>query len=292
MISNTKGKITELGSNDNNILFTWDIIGKCNFNCSYCYSKELNKTNKIGEWKLVLSRLKTLKQPFNVELAGGEPTLHPELDKIINELHKNKMCKIIELDTNTTASPELYKKLFKISNKLNISCSYHHEFNSKFVKIYKQIMNDKTFIIFNLPLKLKDVEDALKILEPVKQDIFFNKLDTNKFFKADYDNDIFNKIKFENEEYFDCVIDGKKTTICEQDIFINNNANFKGWVCATKGYSISIDGIITSERDHQILPLSLSNWNFNRTIICPIERCKCGDGFKFKKYNPCAFINT
>jgi hypothetical protein len=174
---------------------------------------------------------------------------------------------------------------------MKLDWSYHHEYSRKhhFVEKYKEVKNPNTFIIFNLPLTINKVLEAQKYLSDVDDDVFLNKLDSNKYFTADYDMNIFSTLTFTNAEMYDCIIDGQKTQISEQDIFANNNANFSGFKCYTKAYSIDVEGVFRTERDFLILPLKLNNHNFNRSIICPVQRCICGDGFKFKKYKGVSF---
>ena len=58
------------------------IIDVCNYNCAYCYN-EKPRTNKVLDLNRLYAFLEYLqkrtKKNIDIELIGGEPTLHPNL---------------------------------------------------------------------------------------------------------------------------------------------------------------------------------------------------------------------
>ena len=108
-------------------------IGKlCNFDCRYCPSNVHNNSDpheSLDKFKtgldLVTPHMKKLKSVF---ITGGEPTLNPELPKMI-EYCKKLNYNVIEVNTNGTASFTKLTNLLSLGIKLNIS--FHQEFSNK-----------------------------------------------------------------------------------------------------------------------------------------------------------------
>ncbi len=73
----------------NNICTTL-FVGGCNFNCEYCYNKNLLKEREISFEKDILPKLIDRKDFINhIIISGGECTIYPELEKVVNILYEN-----------------------------------------------------------------------------------------------------------------------------------------------------------------------------------------------------------
>ena len=88
------------------------ITGACSLRCKHCYlgNKKLNQAQKLSvvEIESILDYFKVTSGHDKLYLIGGEPTMHPQLDKIIN-MGINKGYSIT-ISTNGLFE----KKLFKI----------------------------------------------------------------------------------------------------------------------------------------------------------------------------------
>ncbi len=132
------------------IIFT---IG-CNFRCSYCHNPELVIPEKYAS-KIPLAEIYSfLKIRQNkldaVSITGGEPTLHPDLPKVIREI--KEMGFLVKLDSNGS-KPEMLKKLIdkKLIDYLAMDVKAPLENYSKFVGCSVLINKLKTSI--NLIMK-------------------------------------------------------------------------------------------------------------------------------------------
>jgi MoaA/NifB/PqqE/SkfB family radical SAM enzyme len=122
--------------------FSWELTYYCQYRCTYCYAfEQLTKKpdpKLLKAYPIILKKLKLRSIPkFNIELLGGEPTTHPNIFEIIEELNKNEKCKSIELVTNIAKPVSFYKKFDDEKyNKLIISASYHNEYdkNDRYLK--------------------------------------------------------------------------------------------------------------------------------------------------------------
>ncbi|NLX27024.1 MAG: radical SAM protein [Lentisphaerae bacterium] len=65
-----------------------EITQQCNLSCKACYREKMSHTRSVGQ---VLADLETIEKNQDVQtvsLAGGEPTLHPDLVEIVDRVHQ------------------------------------------------------------------------------------------------------------------------------------------------------------------------------------------------------------
>lgn len=83
--------------------------GVCNFDCEFCYNKGLLKEKEINFEKEILPKLIERKEIVDhVIISGGECTIHPEFENIVNTLYENGFK--IGIHTNGYA-PEILDKI-------------------------------------------------------------------------------------------------------------------------------------------------------------------------------------
>lgn len=87
--------------------------GVCNFNCEFCYNKKLLYKNDLNFEKDIFPKLIERKDFINhVIISGGECTIHPDFEKILNKLYENKFK--IGIHTNGYAPETLNKVITKL----------------------------------------------------------------------------------------------------------------------------------------------------------------------------------
>src|ERR1700747_868928 len=64
------------------------VIRRCNLSCGYC--SEYDKTSEPVPVELLEARLRKLKElgRFGISLPGGEPTMHPDIARVISTSRK------------------------------------------------------------------------------------------------------------------------------------------------------------------------------------------------------------
>ena len=96
------------------------ITNLCNRRCPFCYLKDWITNDEKKAHHMSLKNLRTLirwlkrSKIYNVQLAGGEPMLHPNLLDFVNELVKNNIS-IYGILTNGLGETELYKEVADIT---------------------------------------------------------------------------------------------------------------------------------------------------------------------------------
>lgn len=83
--------------------------GVCNFDCEFCYNKGLLNEKDLDFEKNIFPKLLERKDFVDhIIISGGECTIHPEFEKIVNRLYENGFK--IGIHTNGYA-PEMLEKI-------------------------------------------------------------------------------------------------------------------------------------------------------------------------------------
>lgn len=112
------------------VMFT----GNCNFNCDYCYNKTLKEQENKKFEDEILPKLIERKDFINhIIISGGEPTVDPDFEKIIDILHKHGF--VIGVHTNGSNPDKIINNIDKIDyfgidiktsfNKYNVAAGTH-----------------------------------------------------------------------------------------------------------------------------------------------------------------------
>lgn len=280
------------------ITFNWHIIDICQLKCPYCCSVDFNKNTwqetKVEE--LVLRRLSTLTKPFQVDLTGGEPTLHPKLLMILDTLEKNPNCKIIDLHTNFKKKNEFYLNLdSKKYTKVNLVVSYHshafesNEFSDKIIDLNSKLKYLKLDTNINLTTDKQfwnHLKETINLLKSNGINTHTNTLNPTSAFNPNYDKDFNIFFKDELKEVFTNNFihkfsDGSIENINETNIRINN-ISYKGMLCNQKHFRIYLKGEIINSCTH-ITYNKMSLKDIGETIICPLSKCDTAFKYHYQK---------
>lgn len=136
-INLTMCDVISAGVLDYNIIdYSWSVTHRCQYECDYCYAwnyiHQDISLDYLTSWKSVVKKLSLNRSPtFNIELVGGEPTLHPELLDIVKQLTDIKKCNRVEIITNL-AKPSSYYSMFDElgTDKIQINASYHPKYHT------------------------------------------------------------------------------------------------------------------------------------------------------------------
>lgn len=300
------------GREDHDTIFLkWHINTQCQYRCDYCYfKKSLNKVEPTGNktaYVNVLKRvsLKTIPK-FNMDLLGGEPTLHDDIDIIIKSLCMNNKCNEINLHTNMVRSIEWYSKYDQQQfNKLKINGSYHPQYEKSrdmFVKtsvevnkfkhvsyvcninIYEKMWREIKAVIIDLldhgvPIGLQMLSSVSDVWNEEYTDEF---VDEFNIFLRDteqrYGVSLFRSqdVKFTDKDNNTTIIDDYNVRLKELDIFY-------GWSCKATFWDIQPDGSIRNGCTGE--PLLLNNKNISECVTCPLTTgCPCTDCYNFYKH--------
>jgi len=291
--------------------FKWHVNTRCQYRCDYCYfMKFLNKNEPIknkNAYVDVIKRLSLKSIPkFKIDLLGGEPTLHENINTIIKSLCTIDSCESVDIHTNMVREANWYKQLDKAEySKLSINGSYHPQYiksNHKFIKRCSSVSksNNIKFIcniniyedmwcqIKNVITGLLDegVLTGLQMLNDVGNNWHANysdnfKLEFNNFIdkiECEYKTSLFTKQKvtFVDDRGDTLVTDDYNTRLNQMDIFT-------GWSCRTVLWDIKPNGVISNGCTGELL--SINNKNIHSMVNCPVTTgCPCADCYIFEKH--------
>lgn len=104
-------------NNANHLL--WELEGRCNMNCLYCYDSRVRNGGAskecIAKW---ITYLKDSNYKY-IHITGGEPTLHPQLMDIVKALKHKKIC----ITTNLTNNINLFESCLKHNYLFSLAIS-------------------------------------------------------------------------------------------------------------------------------------------------------------------------
>lgn len=246
----------------------WTVLTFCNYKCDYCYARN----SKSIKWNQILTKEKIdecfyafeqSKHKIILNVLGGEPTLHPNIDYIIECAYN--CCKISRIAVITNNSRLI--KLPKTYNKLLVVCTYHPStvknentflknleyYTNLGIETRVSIMADDRFLEKTNQIydKLENTKAEIEISYIINNN---NKPEKNSLKKPNLKNYSFNGNLFSIDE-----------------IYKNNLNNFKGWKCKRGYLFINIDGKITG-----------NCFNYNKNIF--------KDKTFFKNFDP-PFLN-
>ena len=131
-----------------------DITNKCDLNCEYCYAKKIYK-KKWNKDNLIVENFKTILNLIDnnneVNILGGEPFLHPNINKILS-IYNEKKFKTKYIYTNFLQPNEFYERLLKDKDIL-LKISFHWikiKDKKKFIEKIMKLNLDHVIIHFIL----------------------------------------------------------------------------------------------------------------------------------------------
>ncbi len=263
----------------------WTLTDFCNFQCNYCpsvlHSGDFAQGRKPGfpsneDIEQFLDNLinKHLKgRKLYLVLSGGEPTLHPMYETIIERCAPHG---IICTNTNGSRSVEWWKNLSILPQQVTISL--HPEFSKmdKINEIARYVVEQKSELIFNLSCDPANWERTVEIYESLADDLKFycvpkvlNHLEStraNYEYTAEQDRWIKEKIAYYNENqhrrvniitganvrsswkqtwpiaYYDDGSESALPTLAQ--LTITKQHNYKGWNCEAgmDTFNVHFDG--------------------------------------------------
>lgn len=248
----------------------------CQYHCPYCYARydykdEWNRLMDDSIINAIYNGIKNNQEKFCISLLGGEPTLYPNLERVIRKFHDLDNVLKIELFTNSK------QKINYEYPKLWINASFHPTEEPTGKLILDNIKNyPKERVTISL-LMLKKYKKELqefylkcKELGITNYDVTY--ITSNKSGKTTFITDIIPEL--EHQKMY--IRDNKELTLL--DVFNGNNC-FKNWNCELNDIDISVTGEITIPCTNETYVLNTHEIQeyFKRlkyrTIKCKYDKC-------------------
>lgn len=210
----------------------WNLLRKCNCNCLGCTYHD-NTPVKLIDVDKVINFIKNnfdfTKSYKQITLFGGEPTLHPEFKKIIDELYKLNVYLI--LYTNLTADIDTYK--YCQDRKVHLTITYHHNAFKNVMDFVNKLMYLDASDISLIYVKHKGYENNYKLLKNMFGE------DKTTLIAIHRTSQFVDTPVLNINKTCDGKIDGKKANWA--DIVETDKNHFTGWKCVAGKNSFYIE---------------------------------------------------
>lgn len=280
----------------------WELVSHCQLNCTYCYYKPFKSETDYSSLKnIIIKKLSEIKEPFKINLVGGEPTLHPDFYDVIEKLNSLENLQSIALVTNLEEDVNFYSYLRSLTHKLRIVASYHPEypqtgFFEKSSELQHSFLMDIVFIVHNNPRFLSKMKsDALKMFHLLNDQAVINfiRIHDKRNGKEEYrpyddqvesffQEQLLKIKKRESTEMVDFLTNNgwEKTTKLE---FMRDGRNvWEGWLCNLHAFIIHEDGNVTRSCSREKKHILLTKFE-KKPLVCTYKICECDDYWSFEK---------
>lgn len=226
VIPTTEGKVLDI-----------DLGNVCNYACSFCHPN-LYAGNDWLNYNDLINLIKKFKAK-HIILSGGEPTMYPQIDKLLLEISD----KNIILVTNASNEVSWWEKNLKYINYPILG--YHVEYADlqSFVDICEYISQHNSNVKVNISMipyrfdecievanKLKEISKLTVVLKGLK-----NKSTQEFNYYTDEQLKILNCGNEETEDFFFspyCEYSDKgPSKVTPQELLFNRNNIYSGWAC-------------------------------------------------------------
>jgi organic radical activating enzyme len=277
--------------------FEWFLVDWCNYACSYCNAAEMmtekfSKETSPSKFKLVLQKLQRLDMNFEMDLFGGEPTLHPEFLYILEQLNAMSHCQLIEIKTNLSKPLHFLQEIVKF-NLVKLSASYHAEYyNQTFLDKCVALRNANFYVHINLSDNPEHWPQILEMIDyfdqhSVRYDL--NILQSTPGHTVRYEQiffDIFgNRLKniSDKQTYRIQFDNGTEQHLSAFDIFKNKMDRYHNYKCQARLYEITSNGDIVNSCTRKLMPLIIKQEHIAEPVSCPRMSCHADMMFNFYK---------
>lgn len=231
----------------------WLLGNQCTYKCSYCPSIFHDGSAKYQPTDVIQNVMKNLPK-CNITFTGGEPTFHPDFEKIVLEKPD-----IVDISVISNASRPL-AFWERIASKLRlVTLTYHMEYaiHDRFVSIaelvYKTHKKMGSINLIMLPNRWEEcvqvyerlIEKGFRVvLKPLVENFGVGATQTVK----EYTQDQLNWISLKNKSSYKLIsVIGQNNEVIYEttpaELISLNQVNFEGWTCYTNTQCLCIDMI-------------------------------------------------
>lgn len=284
------------------------IIDNCNYNCQYCYNK-MPRTFKSLNLDYLYTFISQMSENnlsgkrIGIGLIGGEPSLHPDILKFVNNIYNLDNKIFIEFFTNFSYPIDFYIQL--LEKNVSVVASWHsinsdmnnYSFIEKIKSIpFKYYTNNQMVIrimmgnndweyaknaFFELREKYNDYIEISLLTDKSGPMMEYSKEQLREF------QELKSTTPYNKELFILEYEDGSIQKFSMQDLFLNPQLNFKFWKCEAglNNLYIHVDGNIyncQSYYETNLKPIYNLNdckgeykKNMFKDCICKSQYCSC-----------------
>jgi MoaA/NifB/PqqE/SkfB family radical SAM enzyme len=297
-------KVTSRWPHQDSVKVEWNLGKRCNYDCSYCPASihdNISPHTDIEILKSTVDKLVTLGKPIRLSFTGGEPTVHPNFEELVNYC-KHVGVSWISVTTNGTRKPEWYAN--QRVDQYVFSIHFEHEFK-RAIHTATGLKNTSKSLVVQLMAHhdyMTDVRDAAGYLDVIKVPYTVRRIRW-----TEGDHDLFDDMRYHPDD-FKWLIEQEATVKTNtvvwlndkhaqlhyhaNDIIKNHQNKFKGWSCNAGIESLMINWDGDVHRATCRVGGSLGNIYTDtftlpsEPIVCTREWCTCAADIPLTKLAP------
>lgn len=163
------------------LMVTWDILRRCNLDCTYCESTRHDNHSKLPKLKELIHTFDFVKQYAdlynskrveqtitNIDFTGGEPTINPDFWPLLDVI-KNTGGFRLSLTTNGTWGPKFTQRILDHFDHATISWHAEDRLNERTIENILSLHSSGFSIQVNVMLHSDYFDTAITICDMLKQ---------------------------------------------------------------------------------------------------------------------------
>ena len=95
-------KVTSAYDHQNKVKVEWNLGKRCNYDCTYCPSVIHDNFSLHTDIEILKGAVDRLPHNARISFTGGEPTVHPKFEELIDYCVNVKKIQWINVTTNGT----------------------------------------------------------------------------------------------------------------------------------------------------------------------------------------------
>lgn len=246
-------KVENRWDHNNSVKIEWNLGKRCNYDCSYCPSvihDNYSPHTDINLLKQTVDKLCEINKNLRISFTGGEPTVHPQFNELIDYLNTKEKINYISVTTNGTRLRTWYYNL--TVNQFVFSVHFEYDWEPIIEKIISLYASDtpheyKKSIVVHVMAHhkhMKAVKEAVRRL-----DFYSVPYNIRRVRWTEGDHDLFDDMKYDQND-LDWILENDSTVsantlvyykrdkdgdLVEQyhanDIIKHHLNQYKGWTC-------------------------------------------------------------
>jgi len=274
------------------IKIEWNLGKRCNLDCAYCpdYIHDNHSPHTdIEVLKRTVAVLNALEAPVRLSLTGGEPSVHPRIEELLDAINTSKNITWLSMTTNATRKPSWYAEQQHIVDQYVFSLHFEKDWERHLDNITEFEMLRTNRVLVHIMAHHKHMENvriAKRDLELIKIPYAIRRIRW-----TEGNHDLFDDMRYHPDDlewlknatatiWPNCLIDDLVEMHANDIIKLKMN-NFKGWTCnaGLESLMINWDGEVYRATCRVGDSLgNIYNGDFNiptEPIVCTRNWCTC-----------------
>jgi len=291
-------KVTSRWPHQNSVKIEWNLGKRCNYDCSYCPSEIHDNSSQHTDIEILKSsvdQLMKLGKPIRISFTGGEPTVHPKFEELVNYC-KNQGVSWVSVTTNGTRKDDWYANL----RADQIVFSVHMEYDVR--RVLNTIVNVNEYFAGKVMVHVMAHQDHMKRTRYIAGALAASAVPhaVRRVRWTQGDHDLFDDMRYGADDLAwvkeyettvegNCIIDDTKKMHANDVIKLHLN-KYKDWTCNAGIESLMINWDGDVHRATCRVGGSLGNiydGSFvvpSQPVVCDRNFCTCAADIPLTKY--------